>query len=954
MTGSGACLGTLLGTEQPVHTRSAGWRVVTADSLPSGTEPDTAGSRPLVRTGIALAGAVYIVYLGLLITCDVLRVAPLGFVPRFERGRVIVWNLAPGSTAAQAGLLEGDRIVTVDGQVLETQADWQRVGVHFDPSRRMVVEFDRVGVRRRAELTVPAAALEEWLRAGQRRGVLAFRLAQVTTLGLALLVGFRRAYQPSALLGSLLLASLATLSLAMPWRMAVFWNALPSPLAALLWVPFTTSAAAGPLLFAFAAIFPRRVLSARVIAIQLLPAMPMTAWHLHAGLRVMSPLGPPTGVANDVVLVFLGNVIYAGTAIALFVAHWNAASSQTDRRRIGVLMLGTAVSSVAAILLLINYWRDPGGGVFATPARTLFSLVFLAMPASFAYAILRHRLFDLRLIVRQGLRYALARRSLDSLIPLLGALLVFDALVHRDQALVSLVQTRWWWYLPIGAMLLVVRSRRERWLTGLDRRFFRERYDAQRLLTSIADQVARAPSFEAVAPAIVHQIEEALHPTFVGVLRHVPARSTFSGTSGRVSESGAMTLPSSLRVIGVLAVLRKPLALSLGDTAWVRHQLPLDERRMLLDHGIELLVPISGRSSDELPHGLLVLGPRRSEEPYNHEDMDLLSTIAHALGVLLERSVEEVDGLAECELCGRCYDGLTATCSADARPLTKFPGTLLVNDRYRLERRLGRGGMGAVYSATDEVLERAVAVKVIRTEQVAAADLAARFRHEARAAASFAHPHVVRIYDFGVDRAGRPFLVMELLDGYTLRERLARTGRMQASEVLHVVRGVCSAVSAAHDRGLVHRDLKPENIFLQTVPSGCVPKVLDFGVAKALDQREVATGSAAFGTAAGVLVGTLEYMAPEQVVGDEVSRSWDVWALSVVTYEMLTGRHPFRRAVTVGMPEDAEHVTAHGGGDHPPVPRCVQAFFHRALSPDRVQRPPDADTFLADIERVLA
>jgi sigma-B regulation protein RsbU (phosphoserine phosphatase) len=374
------------------------------------------------------------------------------------------------------------------------------------------------------------------------------------------------------------------------------------------------------------------------MVLQLVPAVAMAAWHLHAGLRVMSELGPPTGVVNDVVLVFLGNVIYAGTAIALFVAHWNAASNRTDRRRVGVLMLGTAVSSVAAILLLISYWRDPGGGVFATPARTLFSLVFLAMPASFAYAILRHRLFDLPLIVRQGLRYALARRSLDALIPLLGALLVFDAFAHRDQPLVSLVQTRWWWYVPIGATVLVVRSRRERWLTSLDRRFFRERYDAQRLLTSIADQVARAPSFEAVAPAIVHQIEEALHPAFVSVLRHVPARSTFSGTSGRISESVAIALPSSLRAIGVMAVLRKPLALSLGDTAWVRHQLPLEERRMLLDHGIELLVPISGRLSDELPHGLVVLGPRRSEEPYNQEDMDLLSTIAHAVGALLNKS----------------------------------------------------------------------------------------------------------------------------------------------------------------------------------------------------------------------------------------------------------------------------------------------------------------------------
>jgi serine/threonine-protein kinase len=929
--------------------------VGTADSIPSGTGPDTAGSRRLVRTGIALAGAVYVVYLGLLITCDVLRVAPLGFVPRFERDRVTVTvrSLAPGSTAAQAGLLEGDRILRVNGQILETQADWQRVGVYFDPSRPMVVELDRNGARVDAELRVPAG-FEQWLQADQGRGVLAFRLAQVITLGFALLVGFRRSLQPSALLGALLLASLAALTLAMPWRLAVFWNALPSPLAALLWIPFTTSAAVGPLLFAFAAVFPRRVLSARAIAIQLLPAVPMAAWHLHAGLRVLSEPGPPTDLANDVVLVYLANVLYAGAAVALFVAHWNSAPTRTDRRRIGVLMLGTGVSSAAAVLLLTSYWRDPGGGVFATPARTLFSLVFLAMPASFAYAILRHRLFDVPLIVRQGLRYALARRSLDALIPSLGAMLVVDALVHRDQSLVSLVQTRWWWYVPIGATLLVVRSRRERWLTSLDRRFFRERYDAQRLLTSIADQVARAPSFEAVAPAIVHQIEEALHPAFVSVLRHIPARSTFSGTSGRIAESGAIALPSSLRVIGVLAVLRKPLALSLGDTAWVRHQLPLDERRMLLDHGIELLVPISGASSDELPHGLVVLGPRRSEEPYNQEDMDLLSTIAHAIGVLLEHEAEEVDGLAECELCGRCYDGLTDACSADAGPLTKLSGTVLINRRYRLERRLGRGGMGAVYSATDAVLERTVAVKVIRTERVAVPDIAARFRHEARAAASFAHPHVARVYDFGVDRAGRPFLVMELLDGYTLRERLARIGRLDASEALHVLRGVCSAVSAAHDRGLVHRDLKPENIFLQTLAGGFVPKVLDFGVAKALHQGEVATGSAAPGTAAGMLVGTIEYMAPEQVAGDDVTRSWDVWALSVVTYEMLTGRHPFRRGVSVGMPEDAEHITAHGGGDYPPVSRSLQAFFNRALSPERVQRPPDADAFLADIERVLA
>jgi hypothetical protein len=136
------------------------------------------------------------------------------------------------------------------------------------------------------------------------------------------------------------------------------------------------------------------------------------------------------------------------------------------------------------------------------------------MPASFAYAILRHRLFDIRLIVRQGLRYALARRSLDALIRLLGALLVFDALVHRDQPLVSLAQTRWWWYAPIGATLLLVASRRERWLDQPGPAVLPRALRRPAPSDEHRRPMARAPSFEAVAPAVVHQIDEALHPTF--------------------------------------------------------------------------------------------------------------------------------------------------------------------------------------------------------------------------------------------------------------------------------------------------------------------------------------------------------------------------------------------------------------------------------------------------------
>ena len=189
---------------------------------------------------------------------------------------------------------------------------------------------------------------------------------------------------------------------------------------------------------------------------------------------------------------------------------------------------------------------------------------------------------------------------------------------------------------------------------------------------------------------------------------------------------------------------------------------------------------------------------------------------------------------------------------------------------------------------------------MIREDVTSPLDLDSRFRREARAAASFAHPHVVRVYDFGVERSGRPFLVMELLEGTTLRERLASGAPINRPEVLHILRGVCSALAAAHSRALVHRDLKPENIYLQRHATGIVPKVLDFGLAKALHGEQTPADSTALGTSAGMLVGTLEYMAPEQVAGDEVNPAWDVWAVSVIAYEMLTGRHPFRRAVGFG------------------------------------------------------
>ena len=371
--------------------------------------------------------------------------------------------------------------------------------------------------------------------------------------------------------------------------------------------------------------------------------------------------------------------------------------------------------------------------------------------------------------------------------PVLGALLLADVIVHRDQPLLSLITTRGWWYLLIAGALLLVRSHREEWLTRVDRRFFRERYDAHRLLTSIAEQVGRASSFDVIAPSIARQIDEALHPTFVSVLTHRAASSSFSSDAARVpEESGTRRTPGfadrdqgALRPAKATGAVARRYRLGPSST-------PIGRTDPAAGIRIELLVPIWGLSAAELPLGLIVLGPRRSEEPYGQEDLELLTTIAHAVGALLQRSSDGEQGLAECERCGRCYEGATAVCVQDRQRLTRTRGTILINGRYRLESRLGRGGMGTVYVAMDTALERPVAVKVIRDDVTSPLDLDSRFRREARAAASFAHPHVVRVYDFGVERSGRPFLVMELLEGgYASRTagiRRANGSRRSASD----------------------------------------------------------------------------------------------------------------------------------------------------------------------------
>jgi serine/threonine-protein kinase len=376
---------------------------------------------------------------------------------------------------------------------------------------------------------------------------------------------------------------------------------------------------------------------------------------------------------------------------------------------------------------------------------------------------------------------------------------------------------------------------------------------------------------------------------------------------------------------------------------------------------------------------VLALGIKRSEEPYSREDQDLLEAIASSLGLLFEQwspaawrpaegaaaaaSAEEatlaVAAFEVCPTCGICHDLGTRKCPHDGTDLalTHLPRTLA--GRYRLERRLGRGGMGTVFEASDSGLERRVAIKVLREHLAESDEAARRFKREARAAAGFAHPNVVTVHDYGVAEGRHAFLVMELLEGATLRDELKHLSRLDAGRTVEVFRGVCAAVDAAHRRQIIHRDLKPENIFLARAEGfdkpGETVKVLDFGIAKILagpgDAGETLTG---FDTSAGVLVGTLAYLSPGQLLGEAPGVHWDLWALAVVAYETLTGRLPFepvstdewRRAVLAG---HFRPLVASLEG----APETWQAFFVDCFALDLASRPRSAADFFRRLEKAL-
>lgn len=253
---------------------------------------------------------------------------------------------------------------------------------------------------------------------------------------------------------------------------------------------------------------------------------------------------------------------------------------------------------------------------------------------------------------------------------------------------------------------------------------------------------------------------------------------------------------------------------------------------------------------------------------------------------------------------------------------------------YEVVREIGRGGFGRVYEVVHGALGKRAAAKVLNAERAARPEVIQRFLQEARAGAKLEHPGIVEVFAYGRLDDGRPYFVMELLDGRSLAELLDERGRLELAEAVPILRDVAAALDAAHAHGIAHRDLKPANVFLEDTGR---TRLLDFGVAKLLN------GSGADATDDSAIIGTPHYMSPEQSRGRPIDTRADLYALGVLCFRMLTGKHPFEGEDAVGvLVQHAAHPAPKPSAVLPSLSTEVDRTVLAMLEKDPAKRPTSA------------
>ncbi|MBV8072407.1 MAG: protein kinase [Acidobacteriaceae bacterium] len=606
----------------------------------------------------------------------------------------------------------------------------------------------------------------------------------------------------------------------------------------------------------------------------------------------------------------LGAVVLLSTPVIL-ARNYLHLPDPTARRRLRWVALGIGVSIIPMacgialrFVLQITGHRSAAVRVDAFLDKVA-TFVLVLVPISITYAIVKHRILGIRLVIRRSVQYLLARNVLRIILYLPLIAIGIDILLHPRQGLADfLLHKAWWFYLAViasASISLRFRSRLQHWV---DRRFFRAAYEEQVILSDLIEQLQGCETSSEVVRVVCAQIAQTLQPSSVCVLFR--NRST-----GQFTLADPYDSPLALHFRRVLnerfhdAIEAERSSRTFSEVA-LQSQTSIDSEDMR--HA--LITPIVTPSGELL--AVLLLGEKRSEERYSNRDRRLLHAVATQIALVLEMVAlrdqvreegrvrvevlarleqDQIQLVLECPACGRCYSSPATQCEADQSALGfTLPIERTIEGKYRLDRRIGIGGMGAVYQACDLRLQREVAVKIMTGRLFGNTAALRRFEREARTAARLQHPGIVAIYDFGSLRGQGAYLVMQLVAGRSLRAEMAVDRNLRPDRIAAWYEQFCDAIACAHRNGVIHRDLKPENV-LVSAGQDEVEKitVLDFGLAKFRSLAQPA--DTAFTTEDGV-VGTLGYMSPEQRSGGLVDEKTDVYAMGVIAAELLTNRRP--------------------------------------------------------------
>ena len=725
-------------------------------------------------------------------------------------------------------------------------------------------------------------------------------------------------------------AVLLALMLATCWQwgpspqelMTVIFFGYPSWLVAALILALIVGRGFAPIFFHFFLVFPQPTpLLSRFprfevyLYLPFLLTVPLSATELIA--RAANPdhgfegWGSFSPVGQLVSIIFL--LYLVGGLISLVVNYVKA--DRLAKRKLRVVLVGTLAGLLPFLLLVLGLIVfNPSTSSALTLAFLAANLLFPLIPLSFAYAIVRHQVIPVGLIIRRGIQYLLAKNALRVLIALPVAGLALTIVANRHRPLDEILfRNSFYFYLLVAAAVAVGLVFRKRLSTTIDRKFFREQYNQDQILRELIDEVRKADSVNEMSRLVSQRVVAALHPERLYLFyREFEHRDLSLGySSGGSGEQ--LRIPEEFELLRFIEYQGGAVDFPFPQ----KINLPQSEKDWLSHLGTKLVVPMTG--TDYRLAGLFLLAEKKSEVPYTASDRQLLEALADQIAVVYEnvRLKERVDRdrrikhevlarveerqinlLKECPSCGACFDSSEELCIHDRTELTlSLPVERTIEGRYRLDKLLGRGGMGAVYQAEDLRLLRNVAVKILGSTFFGDAQALRRFEHEAQTSARLIHPNIITVHDYGVLNTAGAYLVMELAVGETLRSLLKRSRCVPASLAADWLEQILTAVGAAHTAGVIHRDLKPDNVFITQGDKGQqVAKVLDFGLAKIkqLEGSDSASPTAVPFTTPGAVMGTFGYMAPEQLMGGVVNERSDLFSVGVITVEMLTGQRPFQ------------------------------------------------------------